>query len=246
MMIRMLIVSPQWQRLEALLMEDARCYVLDALPDDSGLPERIRTFCPERMVWQGFPFPAYLRFITATPPKIIELLEGQCPAHPDADAWLRLPVANGTLRDTVAGSALSPLPKLARSTYSLRVQWTAETLHDLGMPENLKGYQYLLHGVAACACAPSLLGCFRDALYPLLSGQFSVTPASVERDIRTAVEVTWLRGDLEGIQRCFGFTVDANRGKPTNTEFISTIAQQIRQRVQRYLEESASARCVTG
>lgn len=236
-MNRVLIVSPQWQRLEALLMRDARFYVLDTLQDDSALETCVWTLCPELLVWHGFPFPAGLSDVTASPPKVIELTDDGRAAHPSADAWIGRDEDDETLLNAIADAAMLPLPKLAQDTRHLRARFAENALKMLGMPENLKGYGYILRGVAACACAPSLLNCFRDRLYPLLSAEFSSASASIERDIRTAIEVTWLRGDLEGIQRCFGFTVDANRGKPTNTELIHTLALRVRCQVQRHLEE---------
>ena len=237
MMIRVLIVSPLWRRLEALLMGDARFYVLGALPDSLFLEESCVALCPELLIWHGFPFPTDLGSVIAAPPKVIELVEDGQNAHPLADKWIGCREDGENLLNAMADAALRPLPNLARDTLSTRTQFAEDALKTLGMPERLKGYRYILHGVAACACAPSLLACLRDRLYPLLGADFSVSAASVERDVRTAIEATWLRGDLEGIQRCFGATVDAERGKPTNAEFISTLAQQVRQRVQRHLVE---------
>ena len=238
MMIRVLIVSPQWRRLEALLMGDARFYVLDALPDGSFLAERCAALCPELLVWHGQPFPTDLGAVTASPPKVIELVENGQNAHPLADKWIGCREDGETMLNAMADAALPPLPNLARETLFMRLRFTEDALKTLGVPERLKGYRYILHGVAACASAPSLLACLRDRLYPMLGADFTASPAAVERDIRTAIEATWLRGDLEGIQRCFGATVDAERGKPTNAEFVSTLAQQVRQRVQRHLDEN--------
>ena len=237
MMIRVLIVSPLWRRLEALLMGDARFYVLGALPDSLFLEESCAALCPELLVWHGFPFPTGLGTFTASPPKVIELAENGQNAHPLADKWIGYHEDGETLLNAMAGTALLPLPNLSGDTRFVRLRFAGDTLKTLGMPVKLKGYRYILHGVASCACAPSLLVCLRDRLYPMLGTDFAASPAAVERDVRTAIEATWLRGDLEGIQRCFGSTVDAERGKPTNAELISTLAQQVRQRVQRHLDE---------
>ena len=65
-------------------------------------------------------------------------------------------------------------------------------------------------------------------LYPEVARRYSTTPSRVERAVRHAIEVAWDRGDLETLQRYFGYTVSNTKGKPTNSEFIAMIADRIR------------------
>ena len=64
-------------------------------------------------------------------------------------------------------------------------------------------------------------------LYPEVAKRFSTTPSRVERAIRHAIEVAWDRGDLETLQKYFGYTVSNSKGKPTNSEFIAMIADRL-------------------
>ena len=58
--------------------------------------------------------------------------------------------------------------------------------------------------------------------------KYKTTPSRVERAIRHAIEVAWGRGQLEVVESIFGYTVNANKGKPTNSEFIAMIADKLR------------------
>lgn len=64
-------------------------------------------------------------------------------------------------------------------------------------------------------------------LYPQVAKTFGTTPSRVERAIRHAIEVAWDRGDLDTLQRFFGYTVSNTKGKPTNSEFIALIADKL-------------------
>ena len=64
-------------------------------------------------------------------------------------------------------------------------------------------------------------------LYPQVAKTFATTPSRVERAIRHAIEVAWDRGDLDTLQRFFGYTVSNTKGKPTNSEFIALIADKL-------------------
>ena len=65
-------------------------------------------------------------------------------------------------------------------------------------------------------------------LYPSVAKQYSTTSSRVERAIRHAIEVAWDRGDLDVLNSIFGYTVQNSRGKPTNSEFIALIADNLR------------------
>ena len=103
------------------------------------------------------------------------------------------------------------------------------------MSPRLKGRRYIRAAAAALACSPALGASYRERLYPYVAGLYAATPQAVERAIRTAVESTWLHGSLEGIQALFGLSVDAEKGKPTNAEFLAMLAEHIRRELTRQM-----------
>lgn len=102
---------------------------------------------------------------------------------------------------------------------------------ELGAPDHLAGHPYAVKAILLVMEDQTLQGRLSCGLYPRLAECFATTPPRVERGIRHLVEVTWRRGDMEVLNRYFGNTVNANRGKPTNGEFIARIANVVRQRM---------------
>ncbi|MBE5787920.1 MAG: hypothetical protein E7324_10365 [Clostridiales bacterium] len=117
-----------------------------------------------------------------------------------------------------------PLPGLAAHTEMQRMEIAGELLAQLDVPGQLKGWRYIQYAAACCACSGFLMQDWGRRVYPLVANRFGTSSGAVERAIRTAVENTWLTGNLQGIQQLFGFSVDADRGKPTNAEFIAMLA----------------------
>ena len=103
----------------------------------------------------------------------------------------------------------------------------SQTLCELGMPASLLGYQYFRFAIHTAIRNPEILRAITKELYPQVAREFCTTTAGVERAMRHAVEVVWGRGDMEILEKYFGYTVDPNRGKPTNSEFISQIADKL-------------------
>ncbi len=99
-------------------------------------------------------------------------------------------------------------------------------LHDLGVPAHLSGYGYLRDAVCMVIENPLLINSMTKQVYPRLAEKSGKTPASVEKAIRTAVEVSWSRGKSEILEEVFGFTVNMQKGKPTNTEYIAMLADR--------------------
>lgn len=122
----------------------------------------------------------------------------------------------------------------AKQERSLESQVT-EIIHEIGIPAHIKGYQYLREAIILTIGDMDIINAVTKALYPAVAKRFSTTPSRVERAIRHAIEVAWDRGDLETLQRFFGYTVSGIKGKPTNSEFIAMIADrlQLQQREQR-------------
>lgn len=101
-------------------------------------------------------------------------------------------------------------------------------LHELGIPSYIKGYQYIREGVSIIFERPETIGGITKELYPELASKFDTTVSRVERAIRHAIEVSWNRGDWELMEEIFGHSVDIDKAKPTNSEFIVTVADKLR------------------
>ena len=101
-------------------------------------------------------------------------------------------------------------------------------LHELGVPSHIKGYHYLREGIKLLYNNPELIGGITKELYPTIAKKFESTDTRVERSIRHAIEVSWNRGNWDLMQELFGYSVDIDKAKPTNSEFIVTIADKLR------------------
>ncbi len=101
-------------------------------------------------------------------------------------------------------------------------------LHELGIPSHIKGYQYIREAVSVIFERPETIGGITKELYPELAEKFNTTVSRVERAIRHAIEVSWNRGNWELMEQIFGHSVDIDKAKPTNSEFIVTIADKLR------------------
>ena len=100
-------------------------------------------------------------------------------------------------------------------------------IHEVGMPAHIKGYQYVREAIILTIKDVNMINAVTKALYPAVARRYNTTPSCVERAIRHAIEVAWNRGDLDTLQRFFGYTVSHSRGKPTNSEFIAMIADHL-------------------
>ncbi len=101
-------------------------------------------------------------------------------------------------------------------------------LHELGIPSHIKGYQYIREGIGIIYERPETIGGITKELYPELATKFDTTVSRVERAIRHAIEVSWNRGNWDLMEEIFGHSVDIDKAKPTNSEFIVTIADKLR------------------
>lgn len=109
---------------------------------------------------------------------------------------------------------------------NLETQVTA-IIHEVGVPAHIKGYQYLREAIVIAVNDMDVINAVTKVLYPEVAKRFGTTPSRVERAIRHAIEVAWDRGDLETLQKYFGYTVSNAKGKPTNSEFIAMIADRL-------------------
>lgn len=147
--------------------------------------------------------------------------------------FLRKPLDIGTLmsrmmqwsltRGSLSRGGVGPVG----SEIALEVRVT-EVIHQVGVPAHIKGYQYLREAIMMAVKDMESVGAITKILYPAIAKRFKTTSSRVERAIRHAIEVAWDRGDLETLQSYFGYTVSGLKGKPTNSEFISMIADRLR------------------
>ena len=112
-------------------------------------------------------------------------------------------------------------------TDSLEMRIT-QTLHMIGVPAHIKGYQYLREAIIMSIEDPDSINAVTKLLYPGVAKKYATTSSRVERAIRHAIEVAWDRGDVEVLNSYFGYTIQSQRGKPTNSEFIAMLADKFR------------------
>lgn len=100
-------------------------------------------------------------------------------------------------------------------------------LKDLGVAASLSVYRYLRYAIGLVINDMSLTNHITKELYPAVAKKFNTTPPRAERGIRHAIETGWLRGNADLESKMFGYSVRADKGKPTNSEFIATVADYI-------------------
>ena len=103
-----------------------------------------------------------------------------------------------------------------------------QIIHQIGVPAHIKGYQYLRTAILLTVKDSDIINSVTKVLYPSVAKKYSTTTSRVERAIRHAIEVAWDRGDVDTLNAYFGYTIQNNRGKPTNSEFIAMIADNLR------------------
>ena len=101
-------------------------------------------------------------------------------------------------------------------------------IHEIGVPAHIKGYQYLRDSIIMSVSDMEMLNSITKILYPTIAKKHQTTPSRVERAIRHAIEVAWDRGDVDVLSSYFGYTIQSQRGKPTNSEFIAMIADKLK------------------
>lgn len=101
-------------------------------------------------------------------------------------------------------------------------------IHQIGVPAHIKGYQYLRTAILMTIEDNEIINSVTKVLYPTVAKKYQTTTSRVERAIRHAIEVAWDRGDIDTLNSYFGYTIQNSRGKPTNSEFIAMIADNLR------------------
>ena len=165
------------------------------------------------------------------PPKVI-LISAFCSDSVVSEAvelganyFMFKPVERDALLDRMRALFSRDLPE-ERHPVELKNLVTS-VIHEIGVPAHIKGYQYLREAIMIAVDDMDVINAVTKVLYPEVAKRFNTTPSRVERAIRHAIEVAWDRGDLETLQKYFGYTVSNAKGKPTNSEFIAMIADRL-------------------
>ena len=141
-------------------------------------------------------------------------------------------------RSSDAALGVVSLPASQKAKPEKRIDTlVTEIIHEIGIPAHIKGYQYIREAIVEVVADMDLINAVTKALYPSVARKYGTTPSRVERAIRHAIEVAWDRGDIEVLQRYFGYTVSGVKGKPTNSEFIALIADKLQLRLREQDEQ---------
>ena len=161
--------------------------------------------------------------------------------HAGADSFLMKPFDMGSLCEHLkslldarskqaAPAAATPVDS---NTPDIETQVT-KIIHQIGVPAHIKGYQYLRTAILLTVRDSEVINSVTKVLYPTVAKKYQTTTSRVERAIRHAIEVAWDRGDVETLNSYFGYTIQNDRGKPTNSEFIAMIADNLRLKYKLY------------
>lgn len=134
-------------------------------------------------------------------------------------------ISNGRSILSRTYSDVKTIKKVGHKNLDVRI---TGVIHEIGVPAHIKGYLYLREAITMVYNNLELLGSITKILYPEIAKTFNTTPSRVERAIRHAIEVAWNRGNIESINKMFSNTVNSNKAKPTNSEFIAMVADKLR------------------
>lgn len=141
------------------------------------------------------------------------------------------PLTTNTVNRQTMSSQSSIISNTSSISYNEPVDLETEItsiIHEIGVPAHIKGYMYLREAITMVVNDMELLSAVTKELYPSIAKKYNTTASRVERAIRHAIEVAWGRGQIEAINKLFGYTVHNDKGKPTNSEFIAIIADKLR------------------
>ena len=108
------------------------------------------------------------------------------------------------------------------------MEYVTEFMLDMGVPAHLKGYHYLRTAILMAGKDMEVVGSVTKLLYPEIAKLFKTTEQKVERAIRNAIEVSWVRGNADTFEDLFGYSFLTGNTRPTNSEYIAVVADYIR------------------
>lgn len=173
---------------------------------------------------------------TSPRPRLLVISSGFSSISPEvvakagADYFLLKPANLSTVKERIRQLCVpgSSAREAAPAVPDVSLQSEVTTIiHEIGVPAHIKGYQYLREAIIIAVQDLEVINAVTKILYPEVAKRFNTTASRVERAIRHAIEVAWDRGDLETLQKYFGYTVSNAKGKPTNSEFIAMIADRL-------------------
>lgn len=145
-----------------------------------------------------------------------------------AKYYLLRPIDYSVLIELIRENSSPKMKNLVQGgEYNTELRIT-ETIQRIGIPAHIKGYHYIRTAITMMTDDMELAHSVTKVLYPAVAKKYDTTPQRVERAIRHAIEVAWNRGDPSVLNDMFGYTIDSERGKPTNSEFIAMISDKIR------------------
>lgn len=116
---------------------------------------------------------------------------------------------------------------LEDSEFIKRKMYVTKVMLELGVPAHLKGYHYLRTAILMAVQDMDVVSSVTKLLYPDVAKEYRTTSQKVERAIRNAIEVSWQRGNMEAMEKMFGFSANTGKGRPTNSEYIARVADEV-------------------
>lgn len=117
--------------------------------------------------------------------------------------------------------------KNIENTFKRRKNFITKLMLELGVPAHLKGYHYIRSAVLMAVDDMEIVSSVTKLLYPDIAKEYKTTGQKVERAIRNAIEVSWQRGNMDAMERVFGFSASTGKGRPTNSEYIARLADEL-------------------
>ncbi len=212
---------------EAMKMISRQSY--DIVISDLWLPSLDAASIMKRTAESGKNAPSFVILTQVSTPSV--LMEAN---RAGASLCMPKPIDYDTFSDKIdmilknrSSSSASSDKTNAADKIDMETQVT-RIIHQIGVPAHIKGYQYLRTAILMTISDNDVINSVTKVLYPSVAKKYQTTTSRVERAIRHAIEVAWDRGDVDTLNSYFGYTIQNSRGKPTNSEFIAMIADNMR------------------
>lgn len=212
---------------EAMKMISRQSY--DIVISDLWLPSLDAASIMKRTAESGKNAPSFVILTQVSTPSV--LMEAN---RAGASLCMPKPIDYDTFSDKIdmilknrSNSSASSDKTNAADKIDMETQVT-RIIHQIGVPAHIKGYQYLRTAILMTISDNDVINSVTKVLYPSVAKKYQTTTSRVERAIRHAIEVAWDRGDVDTLNSYFGYTIQNSRGKPTNSEFIAMIADNMR------------------
>lgn len=220
---------------ESAQLGEAVCLRVENLGEDWRC-RRLRDASQEGWTQAGvevlivYPGAQTLRLLDALaerPPLSPPWLLGAGVTHPALDGTFHLGQVEALAQCLSAWEASGRIPRLAMARLPEVTCLARSILKALTVPGRLRAQAFLPDMAALTVVHPALLTALSRRLYPLTARRHGRTAAGVERSLRLCVESVWTSGQLSALERFFGHSVDPERGKPTNREFLCGLQQRL-------------------